>query len=115
MYCYNCGKQVSDSDNFCQGCGVPIIRQQVNQCPRCGSPNVQFQTKQAKVGCAAFMGAFGTMLIGLGIFGPIGAIVGLVVGAIVIGLILLLVPTPTETFMVCQQCGYTSKPIKQKK
>lgn len=83
------------------------------KCPKCNSGNVNIQAKEVKPKlilpmCLVF-GGFGTML--LGIFGTIiGVILGLIIGAVLQSVF----PSGQQSVMVCQQCGYVSKPIAQK-
>ena len=84
------------------------------KCPKCNSENVQVQAKEYKpkmVGaCCLTLGGFGLILLGI-----IGAIVGVGIGA-VIGLVLNSVMSNTyQSVMICQQCGYVSKPLMQTK
>ena len=116
MICKRCGKEIPDGSKFCQWCGSETLENVSTQCPKCGSTNIQFQTKTENLGCfQAFCISFGLALMGLGMFGVVGAFVGLIIGLILSLLLTALLPTPIKTHMVCQQCGYTSKPIKQKK
>jgi hypothetical protein len=82
------------------------------KCPKCNSENVQIQAKEFKpkmVGaCCLTAGGFGCVFLGI-----IGAIIGAGIGAIV-GIILNSVMSNTyQSVMVCQNCGYVSKPITQ--
>ena len=81
-------------------------------CPRCNSENVQMQTRPGKglpiIGFVLAFGGFGLMIFS--IFGlVIGALLGLIVGAILKAVL----PKHNETVAVCQNCGFTSKPIPQ--
>lgn len=82
------------------------------KCPKCNSEKVQIQAKELKpkmIGacCLTFAG-FGLMFLGI-----IGGILGVVIGLIV-GIILNSVMSNTyQSVMVCQDCGYVSKPMNQ--
>jgi predicted Zn-ribbon and HTH transcriptional regulator len=84
------------------------------RCPKCNSENVQIQAKELKpkmigASCLCFAG-FGLMFLGI-----IGAIIGVAIGLIV-GIILNSVMSNTyQSVMVCQNCGYVSKPMSHVK
>ncbi len=138
MYCTVCGSKLNDEALFCSQCGNRISGQplecaaneegQENQahaetkvkCERCGSFNLQMQSRSAKgfpvvgftVGVTLLFAGLGLMF--LSIIGLVlGAIIGAVLGGIIGILIYALVPKAHETVAVCQNCGFTSKPIPQ--
>lgn len=83
------------------------------KCPKCNSENVNIQAKEVKpkliLPMCLVLGGFGTIF--LGIFGTvIGLILGLIIGAILQSVL----PSGQQSVMVCQNCGYVSKPIAQK-
>lgn len=85
------------------------------KCEKCGSTNVIVQAKEAKNSIVwGFMMFFGG--IGLMFLGPIGAIVGIVLGLIVGFPIKAFMPKMYETVVVCQDCGavIVVKPNKKK-
>ena len=80
------------------------------RCPKCGSENVNLQAKKNTYpsviwGSALALGGFGMMFLGI-----FGLLIGGIIGAI-IGLILYaIMSTSYKSVMVCQNCGYCSKP-----
>ena len=82
------------------------------KCPKCNSENVQIQAKEFKPKTMGACCLIGTGL-GLMFLGIIGAIIGAVIG-VIIGAILNSVMSNTfQSVMVCQDCGYVSKPMTQ--
>lgn len=82
------------------------------RCPKCNSENVQIQAKEFKpkmVGASCLLGVG----LGLTFLGIVGALVGVIIG-LVVGIILNSVMSGTyQSVMVCQMCGYVSKPLNQ--
>jgi predicted nucleic-acid-binding Zn-ribbon protein len=80
------------------------------KCPKCNSENVQIQAKEFKpkfvVGACLTLGGIGLVFLGIP-GGIIGAGIGAVVGAILDSL----ASNTYHSVMVCQDCGYTSKPL----
>lgn len=106
------------------------------KCQRCNSENVQMQSRPGKsfpiIGFAfsvalAFTGlglmffSIADVIVGLGsmylFLSTAGAIVGFVAsgffGCILGAILKAFLPKKYETVAVCQNCGYTSEPIKQ--
>lgn len=82
------------------------------KCPKCNSENVQIQAQEFKpkmVGaCCLTAAGFGGVFLGI-----LGAIIGVMIGSIV-GVVLNSVMSNTyQSVMVCQNCGYVSKPLTQ--
>lgn len=81
------------------------------KCPKCNSENVQVQAKEFKpkmigASCLACAG-FGLVFLGI-----IGAIIGAGLGAIIGGVLNSVMSGTYQSVMVCQDCGYVSKPMK---
>ena len=81
------------------------------KCPKCNSENVQVQSKEYKpkltVPIIMICGGIGLMFFG------VGAIVGVIVGAIIAAIVNSVIPQTHQSVMVCQDCGYVSKPMNQ--
>lgn len=82
------------------------------KCPKCNSENVQIQAKEHKpkmIGACCLMGGgLGLMFLGL-----IGAIIGVIIGVIVGAILNSVMSNTYQSVMVCQNCGYVSRPITQ--
>ncbi len=82
------------------------------KCQRCNSENVQMQSRPGKsVPIIGFVLAFAGL--GLMIFSIIGFVAGALFGCLIGAIVKAILPKKYETVAVCQNCGYTSKPIKQ--
>ena len=84
------------------------------KCPKCNSENVQVQAKRFEpkmIGaCCLAFGGFGCVFLGI-VGAVIGAVIGLIVGIVVDSL----VSNTYQSVIVCQNCGYVSRPITQTK
>ena len=83
------------------------------KCPKCNSDNTQVQSKEYKpkltVPIIMVCGGIGLMFFG------IGAIVGVIIGVIIAAIVNSVLPQTYHSVMVCQNCGYVSKPLAQTK
>lgn len=75
------------------------------KCPKCGSENVQIQSREYKPKLTApilliFIG-FGTMFLGIA-----GAIAGAILGLIVSAIVKAVIPQAYQSVLVCQDCGH---------
>ncbi len=82
------------------------------KCPRCNSENIQMQTQKRK---ETPMIAFVLPFVGLGLmlFGFVGLIIGACLGGLIGGFAKADAGNRYETVAVCQDCGFTSGPVRQ--
>nr|DAM55903.1 MAG TPA: Protein of unknown function (DUF2846) [Caudoviricetes sp.] len=76
------------------------------KCPKCGSENVQIQSREYKPKLTGpillvFIG-FGTMFLGIA-----GAIAGALLGLIVSAIVKAVIPQAYQSVLTCQDCGYS--------
>ena len=85
------------------------------RCEKCNSENTVV-TVVKKSNKGALFGGVMLLLTGLGLMflGIIGALLGLVAGAIIGGIVAALMPTQHESVWVCQDCGHITKPKEQR-
>ncbi|MCR5523899.1 MAG: zinc-ribbon domain-containing protein [Clostridia bacterium] len=110
-YCTICGFQLSEDDRFCPVCGAPkddkpmqpVSRSKNNNhihdtliCPKCsGQMVVQAVSEQKKTGCLTTL-----LYILLACTG---------IGLLIVIFVLLRKKAKTESYAVCQKCGYMKK------
>ena len=85
MFCKKCGKEIGYDDKYCPNCGSPVGNELSVQndsfnserrndyicCPKCGSTNIHFVTRDTSTGFNAENACCGYMLCG-----PIGLLCG---------------------------------------